>query len=436
MTFDIIRRILQDYFGYDVFFVQNVTDIDDKIIKRARQRYLFQEYQDEVQQGAVNKEIVVKDIQEGIKLLKEAIQKEESADKKSMLEKTLTKVTQSLGEDGLSSGELVSQCKDALVLLLDDRKASSIKDNSIFALLPKEFEEEYNRDMESLNVLRPSTVTRVSEYIPEIVDYIGKIIDNGYAYESNGSVYFDVDKFNSTPKHRYAKLDEKRVGDSVALAEGEGVLSVTSTAEKRNAKDFALWKKSKAGEPSWESSWGPGRPGWHIECSVMASALLGEEIDFHSGGIDLRFPHHDNEIAQAEAFYDTGKDWIKVFLHSGHLHIDGLKMSKSLKNFITIREALTQYTKRQIRLVFLLHPWLDTLNYSKDTMKDAISLEKYIFEFFLTSKDIIRSAFSKEGRKWTDREVYLHKKLTECQDGVDRSMRDNLNTKSAFDSLK
>ncbi len=125
------------------------------------------------------------------------------------------------------------------------------------------------------------------------------------------------------------------MNDANLVAEGEGALADLQ-AQKRSAQDFALWKKSKEGEPSWQSPWGTGRPGWHIECSAMASDVLGETIDIHSGGEDLRFPHHDNELAQSEAYFDRGQ-WINYFLHSGHLHIEGKKMSKSLKNFITIR---------------------------------------------------------------------------------------------------
>lgn len=136
------------------------------------------------------------------------------------------------------------------------------------------------------------------------------------------------------------------------VLEGEGALTVA--ADKKCPLDFALWKKVKPGEPSWESPWGAGRPGWHIECSAMASDILGFPLDLHSGGIDLRFPHHDNELAQTEAFYDQPQ-WVNYFLHSGHLHIKGLKMSKSLKNFITIKKILEKYPARVVRLLVLLH---------------------------------------------------------------------------------
>ena len=146
----------------------------------------------------------------------------------------------------------------------------------------------------------------MSEYIPENVAFIKKIVDSGYAYESNGSVYFDVAKFDANPDHHYAKLVPEAFGDKSALQEGEGDLILTADrlSEKRSDNDFALWKNSKPGEPSWESPWGLGRPGWHIECSVMASAILGESIDIHTGGFDLKFPHHDNELAQSEVSND------------------------------------------------------------------------------------------------------------------------------------
>jgi cysteinyl-tRNA synthetase len=158
------------------------------------------------------------------------------------------------------------------------------------------------------------------------------------------------------------------------LAEGEGELS-DEKQEKRNATDFALWKMSKPGEPAWDSPWGRGRPGWHIECSAMAGAIFGPQIDMHSGGIDLRFPHHDNEIAQSESAF-CNDNWVNFFVHSGHLHIQGCKMSKSLKNFITIKEALQKYSSRQIRILFLLYNWKDTLDYSDQAMESALSFEK------------------------------------------------------------
>lgn len=149
--------------------------------------------------------------------------------------------------------------------------------------------------MASLNVELPDIMTRVSEYVPEIVDYIAKIISNGYAYDSNGSVYFDTEAYKAGG-HCYGKLEPNSVNDTELAMEGEGALTAVNT-DKKNSGDFALWKKSKEGEPCWESPWGEGRPGWHIECSVMAGDTLPCPMDIHSGGVDLRFPHHDNELA-------------------------------------------------------------------------------------------------------------------------------------------
>jgi cysteinyl-tRNA synthetase len=304
MQSDILRRILSDYFGYNVKMAMNITDIDDKIIMRANER--------------------------------------------------------KIGYDELS----------------------------------REFETAFFSDCEALNIRLPTVITRVSEYVPEIVAFIQKIIDNGYAYESNGSVYFHVHKFSKSDSHTYAKLDPSKVGDLDALKEGEGVLTNEDTSilkDKTNPEDFALWKKAKEGEPSWESPWGNGRPGWHIECSAMAGAVFKEyPIDIHSGGIDLKFPHHDNEIAQSEAYYECD-NWINHFWHTGHLHIDGLKMGKSLKNFTSIKEMLQTYSARQVRFMFLLHSWSVTMNYSPEaSFAEATAKEKQFNEFFKNVKAILR----------------------------------------------
>jgi cysteinyl-tRNA synthetase len=208
-----------------------------------------------------------------------------------------------------------------------------------FTKISRHFENEFMDDMDKLNVALPTVITRVSEYMPEINEFIEKIIANGFAYESNGSVYFDVGAFNASPDHRYNKLEPGASNDTERMAEGEGVLTeeTVGVTDKRGPKDFALWKKSKEGEPKWDSPWGEGRPGWHIECSAMAGAILpNPPIDIHTGGVDLKFPHHDNEVAQSEAYYGCDA-WVNNFWHTGHLHIAGRKMSKSLKNFITIK---------------------------------------------------------------------------------------------------
>jgi cysteinyl-tRNA synthetase len=229
--------------------------------------------------------------------------------------------------------------------LLDKRQGHSVTDERIFRAHGAVYEEEFLADMKELGVRMPDVLTRVTDYIEEIVQFVRRIESNGLAYESNGSIYFNTQAF-AERGFAYGKLEPWSVGDGKLLKSGEGAL-----ADKRDRKasenDFALWKLSKPGEPSWDSPWGRGRPGWHIECSAMASDLFGDNMDIHSGGSDLRFPHHDNELAQSEAHFGC-KQWVNYFLHSGHLHIDGLKMSKSLKNFITIREALQDCSPRQV----------------------------------------------------------------------------------------
>lgn len=273
----------------------------------------------------------------------------------------------------------LSQSKDALSDWLDRQKGSAVSENSIFETLPRYWENEFHKDMEALNILPPDVLTRVSEYVPKIVSYIEQIISNGLAYESNGSVYFDVSKFDSQEHHYYAKLVPEAYGDTKSLQEGEGDLCISEDrlSEKRSPNDFALWKLSKPGEPWWQSPWGHGRPGWHIECSAMASDICGQHLDIHTGGVDLKFPHHDNELAQSEAHFDSA-EWVKYFLHTGHLTIAGCKMSKSLKNFITIQEALKKQSACELRLMFLLHSWKDTLDYSDNTMDMAVQYKKFM----------------------------------------------------------
>jgi cysteinyl-tRNA synthetase len=272
---------------------------------------------------------------------------------------------------------------EILLPYLDGKYKETIdtRDQTIFTNLTKSMEDLFTADMDALNVLRPDVVTRVTEYVPQIVKFVEQIVDKGFAYESEGSVYFDIAAFESAG-NTYARLRPENRNDKSLQEEGEGSLS-KSLGGKRNAGDFALWKKSKAGEPFWPSKWGDGRPGWHIECSVMASDILGSQMDIHSGGIDLAFPHHDNELAQSEAFFcDHSKGehtWVNYFLHMGHLSISGSKMSKSLKNFQTIQDALsTTYTSRSMRIVFLMGKWNDGVEISPDMRAQADSWETTI----------------------------------------------------------
>eukprot|EP00057_Strongylocentrotus_purpuratus_P008029 XP_011662503.1 PREDICTED: cysteine--tRNA ligase, cytoplasmic isoform X2 [Strongylocentrotus purpuratus] len=441
ISFDILRRVMTKYFNYDVTYVMNITDVDDKIIKRARTNYLYDQYLS----NTTSVEQVLADVRQALEPYQAKMNKEASADKKDMLMKIINKVREALAKCEAAKSEelkqvLLTEAKDPLAEMLDAQKGCDVSDKSIFSVLPQHWEAEFHSDMNALNVLPADVLTRVSEYVPEVIDYVQKIIDRGFGYESNGSVYFTTSKFDNDDSHHYAKLVPEAYGDQAALAEGEGDLSISpdQLQEKQSANDFALWKNSKPGEPEWESPWGMGRPGWHIECSAMASSILGESMDIHTGGADLKFPHHDNELAQAEAHYGND-DWVRYFLHSGHLTIQGCKMSKSLKNFITIKQALETYSSRQIRLVFLLHSWKDTLDYSTATMECAVQYEKMINEFFLNVKDIIHNS-PREGceafHKWTTLEIRLNKQYLECQEKVHSTLCDSIDTKSALDAIR
>lgn len=443
ISFDILRRVLADYFGYQLHFVMNITDIDDKIIKRARQNFLFDEY---VKKN-VSLEQFISDVNASMEIFRKKKAENKDPDKAIMMDRIVTgvdvaennlrKAVECGADDEIKSSryQLQEAAKSPVCDWLDGQFGATIRDKKIFENLTRFWENEFNNDMESINVLPPHVLTRVTEYVPEIIKFIEKIIANGYGYESNGSVYFDVSKFDIAKHHHYAKLVPEAFGDTAQLQEGEGDLSGDKGSEKRSPNDFALWKNSKDGEPAWSSPWGEGRPGWHIECSAMAAEIFKGDLDIHTGGVDLKFPHHDNEIAQSEAYYDHG-GWVKYFLHTGHLTISGCKMSKSLKNFITIKEALKQHTATQIRFAFLLHSWKDTLDYSVNTMEIAIRYEKLLNEFFLNVKDLIRQKKSTEMSKFAQRDLDLSYKFYETKKNVHVALCDNIDTKSALDAIR
>ncbi len=271
IVFDVLRRWLE-HEGYKVTFVQNFTDIDDKMIHRAN---------------------------------KENITVKELADK---------------------------------------------------------FIAEYNKDADALGIRRPDVSPRATEHIPEIIHTIERIIANGHAYVVDGDVYFDI---KSWPK--YGSLCKQNLEDLEAGAR------VEPGEKKKDPLDFVLWKSEKPGEPSWESPWGKGRPGWHIECSAMSSKYLGDNIDIHSGGIDLIFPHHENEAAQSEAASNSGKPFVNYWLHNGFLLIDDMKMSKSLGNFKTARSALRQFPPLAIRFFMLSAHYRSPINFSPESLSQAVA---------------------------------------------------------------
>lgn len=322
--------------------------------------------------------------------------------------------------------------QDILYPLLDEQEGSKIKgdDHAIFTKLTKNFEDRFFRDVRELNVMDPDEITRVTEYGPEIATFVNKIVENHFGYPAtDGSVYFDIDNFEKAG-NSYARLEPWNRSNKELHADGEGALS-QNTTEKKSAADFAIWKASKPGEPSWPSKWGPGRPGWHIECSAMASAKLGKQMDIHSGGIDLAFPHHDNELAQSEAYWSDGKEqqWVNYFLHMGHLSIAGSKMSKSLKNFTTIRTALERgdWTPRSLRIVFLLGGWRDGIEITDDLVQAGSGWEDRVDNFFLNVKDAASDQNLNTSKKST-----LASALQSAETEMYEALCDSFNTAKAM----
>ncbi|KAL5528718.1 CYR1_2 [Sanghuangporus sanghuang] len=479
VTQDIIRRILTDYFGYDVHFVMNITDIDDKIIRRSRETHLLEKFRagsnlltneliseiedawkvylrsqlakamDEAElpsntgEAELWEDIRVKSQNEGWK--SERIKRDEKFD---MHLKALNKTNRALAEakdlvaKGHSSSDsasrLIDASQDVLAKALDKKYGDELTDPALSRSLAQHWEAEFFKDMERLRVRPPDTLTRVTEYVPEIVTFIERIIENGFAYESEGSVYFDTGAFEHADGHTYPKLQPGSKGDRELLEEGEGALAPKAVGQ-RSKSDFALWKKSKPGEPSWPSAWGAGRPGWHIECSVMAGAVFGDNMDIHSGGIDLAFPHHDNELAQSEAYHQCSQ-WVNYFLHTGHLHIEGLKMSKSLKNFITVDEILQKYSARQLRLAFLTQLWNSKIDFTDSLMTGEVrTIETTLNNFFATIKAIVLaqtgSSSSDVHHKYGALERDIQNSFREAQRTFRAALCDSINTPLALETL-
>ncbi|KAG5646258.1 hypothetical protein DXG03_004085 [Asterophora parasitica] len=480
VTQDVLRRIMTDYFGYDVHFVMNITDIDDKIIIRARQNHILDKFRSETQSlsselitrvdlawRAHVREKVGKGLPEAERAVEggeystwkrlgeliqdkawkqECLRRDEKFDMYfSSATRTFTALqaakarleTSQTNTD--AAHQLIDDSKEILAQALDSQYSATVTDPAIARSLAAYWEGEFFKDMARLRVREPDTLTRVTEYVPEIVSFVEKIIHNGYGYEAEGSVYFDTKAFDNADGHDYAKLEPWSKGNRELLEDGEGALSKKTGS--RSASDFALWKASRPGEPSWPSPWGAGRPGWHIECSVMASAVLGDNLDIHSGGIDLAFPHHDNELAQSEAYHQCGS-WVNYFIHTGHLHIEGLKMSKSLKNFITIDEILERFTTRQLRLAFLTQLWNAKVDFSDSLMTGEVrNIEQTLNNFFTVAKALINQArldfTNSDGyHHYEAPEIELTKAFHESQTHFREALCDSFNTPAALDVLR
>ncbi|TEB06334.1 cysteinyl-tRNA synthetase, partial [Coprinellus micaceus] len=442
---DVIRRVLADYFGYNIHYVMNVTDIDDKIIGRTREQYFLEKFSSthtRLSSDLLSEiEILLKQFLSS--RIPDLLHRNSGGPQAGPL--CWSALLEALQETGRSEAALraneslkgnvsfATRCLEALVTaqsILELGEPAAARDGvraADFTIQGTQF----FHDMARLNVLPPDTVTRASEYVLEIVDFITGIIHKGYGYVSNGSVYFDTAKFSASGVHQYNKLVAGAIGTQ------QNSQDTTFRGDKKSAADFALWKAAKPGEPSWASPWGPGRPGWHIECSAMASSIFGANIHIHSGGVDLMFPHHTNELAQSEAFHNCS-DWVDCFIHVGHLHIDGYKMSKSLKNFITIEDLLKRYTARQIRLAFLLRPWDSNLDYSDVIMtQEVLPLEASLNNFFsLVSSSSRNDATFKHGCTFGASERHLKEKFDNTKVTFHKALCDSINTPASIAAIR
>ncbi|WP_022849683.1 cysteine--tRNA ligase [Limisalsivibrio acetivorans] len=325
VVFDVIRRYML-YSGYNVNFVKNFTDIDDKIIKRS-------------------------------------------------------------GETGMDWRDLT-----------------------------KKYIDEHDQDMTSLGILPPTHTPKATDFIDEMITMCQTLIERGHAYEADGDIYFRVNSFEGYGKLSGRSLDEMLAGARVEVSD-----------KKENPYDFVLWKASKEGEPSWDSPWGPGRPGWHIECSVMSEKILGLPFDIHGGGRDLIFPHHENEIAQSEAY--SGNDFVKYWMHNGFVNINEEKMSKSLGNFFTIRDVTNVWDPEIIRYFLLTTHYRSSLDFSDYRLVDAESSLDRIY----TAIDEINSYPA--GKKGQDLSEDARRIRDEFINDFCKAMDDDFNTPIALAAL-
>ena len=328
IIFDTMRRYLE-YIGYKVKFVQNFTDIDDKMIKRAN-------------------------------------------------------------EEGITVKELGER-----------------------------FIKEYFEDAQSLGIHKASVHPKATENIDAIIDVVKKLVDNGYAYEVDGNVYFSAKKFKEYGKLSHQPLDALEAGARIDVNE-----------HKKDPMDFVVWKAQKPGEPAWESPWGMGRPGWHIECSAMVNKYLGETIDIHSGGQDLIFPHHENEIAQSECA--NCKPFAHYWMHNGYININNQKMSKSLGNFFTVRDIRKKYDSEVIRFFMLSAHYRNPINFADTLMEQAKSAVERVYTCLENLEFLEKNS---QDKGMCEKCAAIAEKIDQCRTKFIDAMDDDLNTADAIAAI-
>jgi cysteinyl-tRNA synthetase len=280
---------------------------------------------------------------------------------------------------------------------------------------------EFTDDMDTLGLKRPTVEPRATDHIPDMITMIQRLIDKGHAYVIEGDVFFSVESFSEYGKLSNRTLEEMQAGARIGVND-----------RKRNPLDFALWKAAKPGEPAWESPWGQGRPGWHIECSTMSQRYLGDTFDIHGGGKDLIFPHHENEIAQAEG--TTDQTFARYWLHNGFITVNREKMSKSLGNFLTIRDVLTRYHPEVLRFFLLSRHYRSPIDYSEDEMEVA---RRHMERFYETLAGIERAVAREEDRQeivegFSPGEMAVYRTAEGFSAAFQAAMDDDFNTASAL----
>lgn len=301
---------------------------------------------------------------------------------------------------------------------IDDKMINRARElNITVSELADRFIEAYYEDADALGIRRATVNPKATEHIPEIIELVERLVRTGHAYTVDGDVYFEVATFPEYGKLSKQTLEELQSGARIEVDE-----------RKKHPLDFALWKARKEGEPFWDSPWGPGRPGWHIECSAMAMKYLGETADIHAGGSDLIFPHHENEIAQAEAA--TGKPFIRTWVHNGYLLMDNEKMSKSLGNFLTARELRKRFSPLAIRLFMLSAHYRSPINFSDDSLRQATSAVERLRNCWTALQEAIAS-----GESGGEETLGLAMEIKRNRERFREEMEDDLNTAGALGAL-
>lgn len=304
---------------------------------------------------------------------------------------------------------------------IDDKMINKAKELKItVSELAEKFIQEYFIDVDSLNIERADVHPRATEHIKEIIELVKGLEKKGYAYEIDGDVFFDVSKFKGYGKLSGQNIEELKAGARVEVDE-----------RKKESIDFALWKRAKEGEPSWESPWGKGRPGWHIECSAMSMKYLGESFDIHTGGSDLVFPHHENEIAQSEAY--TNQQFVRYWMHNGYLCLKNQKMSKSLGNIMRVRDINQKYKGEIIRYFILSAHYRSPLNFSEEQLQQAESSLQRLNNTIFNVKHLLKQVKFRKSKDKND-ELILEKRRENKQKFIE-AMDDDFNTPVALSQL-